>query len=243
MGLWDPMAGVVRPEAGVVAAVKTAELSGARIVTGTRVVDIREIENGVEVVSEHRVWRARTAIVAAGPWLATLLPGIPAVAHRIVMTWYRPKIEGDEFDLANFPVFIRHVDRQRTMWGHGSTAGHPVKVGAPDDPSNFIAVDPDSIERTVSPSDAAVGSAVVREFIQGLVDEPVSSRICMVTPSPDGQFLLGRTSDASSILVAGGCSGHAFKHAPGIGELLAQLTLEEEPYLDASFVDPRRFAA
>jgi sarcosine oxidase len=242
VGLWDPMAGVVRPEAGVVVAIKSAQLCGARVVTGTRVVDIHDLEDGVEVRTKDRLWRARTAIVAAGPWLANILPEIPAVAYRVPMTWYRPKVEGQEFTLDNFPVFIRHIDSKRTMWGHGSTGGHPVKVGAPDDPSNFTSVNPDTVDRTIS-SETTVGSAVVREFIKGLVDEPVSSRICMVTQSPDGQFLLGRASETSSILVAGGCSGHAFKHAPGIGELLAQLTLNEKPYLDASFVDPRRFVA
>jgi sarcosine oxidase len=38
---------------------------------------------------------------------------------------------------------------------------------------------------------------------------------------PDGQFLIGRLAGEPRIVVAGGDSGHGFKRAAGIGELLA----------------------
>jgi sarcosine oxidase len=42
--------------------------------------------------------------------------------------------------------------------------------------------------------------------------------------------------------VAGGDSGHGFKHAAGIGELLAQVVVGESPYSATGFMDPARFA-
>ena len=68
---------------------------------------------------------------------------------------------------------------------------------------------------------------------------PVKAIPCMVTDSPDGQFLVGRYDER--LVVAGGDSGHGFKHCAGLGELLAQETMKEAPYTDASFIDPRRF--
>jgi len=43
-------------------------------------------------------------------------------------------------------------------------------------------------------------------------------------------------------VVAGGDSGHGFKHAAGLGELLAQIVAGERPYCTADFLDPARFA-
>jgi sarcosine oxidase len=64
----------------------------------------------------------------------------------------------------------------------------------------------------------------------------------MITGSPDGQFIIGRLSGDSRVVVAGGDSGHGFKHSAGIGELLAQIVAGEQPYCDTSFLEPARFA-
>ena len=61
---------------------------------------------------------------------------------------------------------------------------------------------------------------------------------CVVTDSPDGQFLIGRPAGQDRMIVAGGDSGHGFKHAAGIGELLAQITTGERPYCETGFLDP-----
>jgi sarcosine oxidase len=63
----------------------------------------------------------------------------------------------------------------------------------------------------------------------------------MVTQTPDGQFLIGRPGGDPRLVVAGGCSGHAFKHATGIGELVAQIVTGDDTLIDTAFVDPNRF--
>jgi sarcosine oxidase len=65
---------------------------------------------------------------------------------------------------------------------------------------------------------------------------------CLVNDSPDGQFLVGQLSGQPRIIVAGGDSGHGFKHAAGVGELLAQIVAGERQYCAAGFMDPARFA-
>ncbi|WP_306556928.1 FAD-dependent oxidoreductase [Arthrobacter sp. Marseille-P9274] len=77
----------------------------------------------------------------------------------------------------------------------------------------------------------------------GLEPDRVAAKMCMVTDSPDGQFLLGRLHPGSRIIVASGDTGHGFKHAPAIGELAAQIALGETPFIDLDFLDPARFAA
>jgi len=42
--------------------------------------------------------------------------------------------------------------------------------------------------------------------------------------------------------VAGGDSGHGFKHAAGVGELLAQIVVGERTYCATDFLDPARLS-
>ena len=46
---------------------------------------------------------------------------------------------------------------------------------------------------------------------------------CLYTMTPDGDFIIDRLPDAPQIIVASPCSGHGFKFAPVIGDILADL--------------------
>ena len=78
-------------------------------------------------------------------------------------------------------------------------------------------------------------------YLPGLQPEPTSAAPCMITRSPDMQFILGRPGNDPRLLVGGGDSGHAFKHASGLGEALAQMAVGEPTYTDFTFTDPNRF--
>ena len=43
--------------------------------------------------------------------------------------------------------------------------------------------------------------------------------------TPDGDFIIDRMPGAPRIIVASACSGHGFKFAPVIGEILADLAI------------------
>jgi sarcosine oxidase len=85
-------------------------------------------------------------------------------------------------------------------------------------------------------------SATVARAFPGLDPRPAKVIPCVITDSPDGQFLIGPLSRQPRVVVAGGDSGHGFKHAAGIGELLAQVVVGESPYSATGFMDPARFA-
>jgi sarcosine oxidase len=240
VAVWDPLAGVVRPEAGVIAACAAAEAAGAKVYTDTRVTDVQLVGDGVEIRTATRTFRVGQVVVTAGPWLKKLAPELPLEPIRTPMTWFRPREDADAFDLSRFPIFIRAVDRDNWIWGHGAADGYDVKVGPDQDP-NFYAVDPDTVDRGVSARDWALISELVGRALPGLDPVPSRTTTCMITRSPDGQFQLGRLRGDRRLVVGGGCSGHAFKHASGIGELLAQIVCDETPLVDTDFVDPNRF--
>jgi sarcosine oxidase len=225
VGLWDPSAGAVRPEAGITAAVSAASALGAQVLDRTKVTAVTETPDGVEVRTEDRVIRARSVVVATGAWIGKLTDQDSLVPKRIIMTWFRP-FEGT-LNTDVMPVFIRHIDDERTFWGHGQLDGLPIKVGAPDDPTNISVTDPDTIDRVVSDSDIAVARDVVGRYLDGIDPDPVKTYVCMITDSPDRQFVLGPREAGSPIILAGGDSGHAFKHATAIGDFLAGSALGE----------------
>jgi sarcosine oxidase len=175
---------------------------------------VTEVES-TTVRTRNTEFRAQKVVVTAGAGLSELVPELPLVRRPTPHNWFAPK---DGFALAQFPSFV--WDRPGGgLWGHGSDDGHAVKVGGH--------------------SDTTVIQEVVKQAFPGLDPNPVKVVPCHVTDSPDGLFLIGHIEE--NVLVAGGDSGHGFKHSGGIGELLAQLATGENPYCVTDFLDPTRF--
>jgi sarcosine oxidase len=240
VGIWDPESGAVRPEASIVAAVAAAEQAGATVYGRTAVLDLASDSDGVLIRTSARSFRVGRVIIATGAWLSKFLPGQPLKPLRTPMTWFGPRVSADEFTLERFPIFIRAVTNGQRLWGHGAVFGHGVKIGPQDDP-NYHLVDPDRIDRGISEVDWRHVGALIEDYVPGLNPRPTRTTTCMITLSPDMQFQLGPLRNEPRLIVAGGDSGHAFKHATGLGEYLAQLTVGEEPFVDLSFTDPNRF--
>ena len=72
---------------------------------------------------------------------------------------------------------------------------------------------------------------------------PTSSlKTCLFENTPDEHFLLGLHPEHENVVVAGGGSGHAFRFASVIGEIVGQLACGESPQLDIRLLSPQRFA-
>jgi len=242
-GVWDPGAGICYPEKNVRAHVAEARRLGARVLTDTRVTGVELLEHGVRVRTSTLTIEAEQVILAAGAWNPKLLPGLPVRPLRMPLFWFRPR-EGarHSYELEDFPAFIHQLPGERLLWGHGAADGHGIKVGVDVDDDGFADTDADEVDRYIHPrNDAARLSSWVEEAFPELDPVPDKAIPCMITASPDGQFLVGRPGADPRVLLASGDHGHGFKHAAGIGELLAQLAVGEEPYCDASFLDPDRF--
>jgi sarcosine oxidase len=56
--------------------------------------------------------------------------------------------------------------------------------------------------------------------------------VCLYTNTPDGHFRIGRLPRQPRVVAASCCSGHGFKFAPVIGEILADLATDRTPGFD-----------
>lgn len=66
---------------------------------------------------------------------------------------------------------------------------------------------------------------------------------CVYTMSRDESFLIGRSRELPGVAYVSACSGHGFKFAPGIGEVMAQLAVDGRSAVDISAFDPERMAS
>ncbi len=83
-------------------------------------------------------------------------------------------------------------------------------------------VDPDSLERVVTPEIAAEVLDYAGRRFPSLKGAPiVTSSICQYTNTSNGDFLIDRHPQMDNVWLVGGGSGHGFKHGPAIGEYVA----------------------
>jgi len=245
VGVWDPGAGICYPERNVRAQVAAAERLGADAYPHTMVSDIEADRDGVTIRTATIEWRASHVIVAAGAWLGSLVPGLPLTPRRTPLYWFRPRDpDSAEFRLEKFPAFIWERADGRGLWGHGSAEDYGVKIGLEpaETQSPGGGIDPEEMDRYIHlDTDIDELSATVARAFPGLDPRPGKVIPCVITDSPDGQFLVGPLTSQPRVVVAGGDSGHGFKHAAGVGELLAQAVVGESPYCATDFMDPARF--
>lgn len=242
IGVWDPWAGVAFPERNVAAHVAEATRLGADVYPGTTVTGIEYLEDHVLVHTDTVDFEADQVVITAGVWLQKLVPSLPLTARRVPMYWWQPKTDNDEsFELDNFPVFIRQLPEGQILWGHGSGDGFGIKIGMEDLDSHFTDTDAYDIDRHIHESDVAPMSHWIGKAFPGLQERPEKVTVCMYNNSPDELFLVGRIAGSERIIVAGGDSGHGFKHCAGLGELIAQMAAREDLYTNIDFLDPNRF--
>jgi glycine/D-amino acid oxidase-like deaminating enzyme len=81
----------------------------------------------------------------------------------------------------------------------------------------------------IAASDEANMRTFLRESLPELAEAPLaSSKTCLYSDSFDGDFFIGRDPERPGLAVASGDSGHGFKFAPVLGEVIAD-AIEGKP--------------
>jgi sarcosine oxidase len=242
VAVWDPGAGICYPERNVRAHTAAARQAGAEVYPHTMVTGIETGRDGVTVRTPTVEFLAAQVVLAAGAWLGTLVPDLPLTPRRTPQYWFRAK-DPAEFTLDRFPAFIWERPGGGGLWGHGSGDGFGIKVG----PENAATAgstgfDAEEMDRYIHlDTDVDRVTSYVAQALPGLEPRPEKVIPCVVTDSADEQFLIGPLPSDPRIVVAGGDSGHGFKHSAGLGELLAQIVTGERPYCATDFLNPARF--
>jgi sarcosine oxidase len=217
-------AGFLRPEGSVAAAAARARALGARVMSETRAIAIVPSDGDVVIETSGGRVIAGHVIVAAGPWTSTLLPDLdlPLIVERQVMVWLGVQ-DAKEFAPERFPVFIHEPSRGRFRYGFPTTEGRAIKLGVHHEGRP---ADPDSIEREIRDDDLQPVLEFARDHLRGVSDEVVDARVCMYTNTSDERFIALSPSTLPNVTILSACSGHGFKFASVIGELMAGSILD-----------------
>jgi sarcosine oxidase len=243
----DHYAGVVQPDGGflavepsVAAMIALAKEAGAEVCTGETVHAIKPVANGVAIETDRTTIEARTAIVAAGAWVSKLLPNLPVKLRvtRQVQAWFEPQ-DASAFEAGRFPVFLLE-SRHGVHYGFPPHGGPGVKIAKHH--ASDQAIDPDATDRTISAMDETMIRVALADHIPAANGRMTTAKTCLYTNTPDHDFIIDRLPGAANVIVASPCSGHGFKFAPVIGEILGDLATEDATRHDISRFRLRRFA-
>jgi glycine/D-amino acid oxidase-like deaminating enzyme len=102
---------------------------------------------------------------------------------------------------------------------------------------------PDESARVVAPATVEASRAVLRHRFPAIADQPVvKTWTCFYEVTPDAHFVIDRHPALGNAWIAGGGTGHAFKHGPVIGEYLAALVTSDAAAAAALAPPDDRFA-
>lgn len=224
-GVYDPGAGVIRPERAIEAQLAAAERAGAELQFGVRATDWRPAPGGgLEVETDSHIYNVGHLVLAAGAWTNYFVPdlGLPLEVERMPVLWFEPKVPAAEVTVGRLPVWIIDSATDGTFYGFPYDPGAGLKVARHH---SGDVVDPDTVDRTSRPTDVQRVRAFMRRFMPAADGERRGSTVCLYTNTPDLHFVVDVHPAASGVAFASACSGHGFKFAPVIGEILADLAL------------------
>ncbi len=236
IGVLDEQAGWLAPERSVETHLRQAERHGATLRFSEPIERWERDGVGVRVTSAHGSHRARHLVIAAGSWSSRLLPQLaPHLwVERNVLFWFEPRGEVEAF--AKLPVYIVQ-DTDRNYYGFPYDPVHGLKVAG----LHFgDRVDPDTVDREPSAKDEERVRAWLRRRLPLANGERRRAQVCLYTNSPDGHFIIDR---GGPVTFASACSGHGFKFASAVGEILADLAITGRSSLDIGFLSSDRLAS
>lgn len=242
LAVLQPDGGFLVPEACIEAHVALAIASGADVRTREKVVSLTGTPGGGVVVhTTSERFEAAQAVVAAGAWLPVILPALgPLVrAERQVLAWFAIS-DRDAFVPSRFPVF--NLDHDGEHWyGFPEFEVPGFKFGCYHHLRE--AVDPDALNRDdVRERDIGLLRRCVAACFPAANGEVLMTRVCLFTNTPDEHFVLDRFPDAPQIVVVSPCSGHGFKFASVVGEIVADLVQRDATSHDITLHRFARFS-
>jgi sarcosine oxidase len=221
VAVMQPDGGFLEAERSIAASLALARAAGAELRSGETVRAIEPSGAHVRIVTDRGTVEAGVAVVTAGPWTGALLPELaaPLRVTREVMGWFEMI---HPFPAEELPVFI--IESAHGMhYGVRPHRGAGIKIAKHHHRNE--AVDPDDYDRTISGQDEELIRAVLAEHVPAANGRMLAARTCLYTMTPDSDFLIDRLPGAPNVIVASPCSGHGFKFAPVIGEILADLAI------------------
>jgi len=222
--LFEREAGTVFPERTIAAHLEVARAAGAELRFGTEVLGYESRADGIalRLAGGSTVVAGRLAL-CGGPWTAQVARelGLPIQVQRNVQLWFEPLTRA--FGADRFPAFfIERAEWPAPLYGFPDF-GEGVKAAFHAFGKTTGA---DALDREIHASDIEPVRAALDEAMPGAAGGFRFGKACMYALTPDQHFILDRHPADGRIVIAAGFSGHGYKFASVIGEIVTELAFE-----------------
>lgn len=246
--LFEPEAGFITPEKAIRLYANEAKKNGAIIHSNEKVIDWKKDNSNIIVKTDKDSYECKKLIITAGAWAGKMIPGFSdkIKVTRQFVAWIKTKNDA-LFELNKFPCWMIGDDQK-----HGCYYGFPLldtgKFGQPEGLKlahhfPYQITDPDNVNRQTTEEDLSNLKYCLDKYLPGVFDGFLSTKICLYENSPDENFIIDKLPGfEDDVSIACGFSGHGFKFASVVGEILADLGIKGETALPIDFLNARRFA-
>ena len=240
VAIFQPDGGFIEASKALAANIAVAKEHGAGVRTGEKVVAVEPAGAGVRIVTDGGTIVADFAILAAGPWLSGLFPELrlPLTVTRQVVGWFELQ-QPELFAADRFPAFMFESEFGQ-HYGFPAYGDKGIKFAKHHHLGEVVQAD--GYERTVSAQDEAAIRAPLAQYLPAANGPLRTAETCLYTMTPDGTFIIDRMPGYQHIVIASPCSGHGFKFAPVVGEILADLVTRGATEHDISQFRLTRFS-
>ncbi len=238
-GVYEARAGYLLVEECVRAHADAAVAHGAALHVGEEVQGWDTEGDHLVVRTDRATYRTAHLVVTAGAWAPQMLAslGVELTVVRKPLLWYRTTTSAYRVE-SGFPVWAFETPAG-DIYGFPEIADQGLKLA--EHSGGLPVADPLDVQRDLLAVDRPPVDACVRAHFPGVSTECLRHVVCMYTTSPDGHFLIDRHPDNPRISFVAGLSGHGFKFASVLGEIMADLALEDGTAHPIAFLGLRRF--
>jgi sarcosine oxidase subunit beta len=230
---FSPRDGHAEPGRVVAAYRAMAEDLGVVVCEGTEVVGIDFAGADIEAVQTDRgTVRTQRVVCAAGAWSARIgdMAGVPLPVEPV-----RRQI-GITPPEAKLPTVPFTLDLSTTLYFHNCGDGLLLGISNPEQEPGFGRECSTEWRPAFDKAAQVVAPSLVgRELASGWAG--------LYENTPDHNALIGVSRQVHGFAYATGFSGHGFLQAPAVGEVVRDLYLGREPFMDPSSFHADRFAA
>jgi sarcosine oxidase len=204
-----------------------ARAHGATIRDGLHVTDVRPDGSGVEITTSDGNILAERVVLAAGSWMPILLRqlglDLPLTVTKEQLAFFA--VDNSElYGPDRLPLVIHRFPDTTTLGSVFPIFEHTgIKLMID---RTGPAVEPDDLDRSINAESLERLRAYAMELIRGVTGEIIEAVSCRYTMTPDEDFVLALHPEHPLVAIASACSGHGFKFAPVIGEILADLVTD-----------------
>ena len=182
------------------------------------------------VTTSRGDYEAGRLVLAPGAWAPELfkLDWLPLKVEPQVLYWLEPSGGAAAYAADRFPVYIWDLGDGVQFYGFPADENGRVKV---------------AFFRTPNGDESLLRAALAPCLPSLATGTLVETMSCKYTLTPDQHFVIGQHPDHAEVVIASPCSGHGYKFASVVGEILADLAIDGVTRHPIDLFSPNRFKA